>query len=53
VLLSVQDTCKQLSIGRTLAYKLISNRDLDIVRIGGRTLVTVESIRKLIERKLA
>ncbi len=49
VLLSVNETCKQLSIGRTLAYKLMGAGELEVVKIRGRTLITKSSVKKLIE----
>lgn len=49
VLYSVNETCKQLSIGRTLAYKLIKAHELEVVKIRGRTLITKASVTKLIE----
>ena len=49
MLYSVNETCKQLSIGRTLAYKLIAAGELEVVKIRGRTLITKSSVTKLIE----
>lgn len=49
VLLSVNETCKQLSIGRTLVYKLIGAGELEVVKIRGRTLIMKSSVNKLIE----
>ena len=49
VLYSVNEACKQLSIGRTLVYKLIKSGELEAVKIRGRTLITIASITKLIE----
>lgn len=51
MLFSVNEARKQLSIGRTLLYKLIADRELDTVRIGGRTLITKESVKRLIEAR--
>jgi excisionase family DNA binding protein len=49
VLFSTNDTCKQLRIGRTLVYQLIKRGELEVVKIAGRTLVTKESAKRLIE----
>ena len=53
VLYSVNETCKQLSTGRTLAYKLMASGELEVVKIRGRTLITKASLTKLIETKRA
>ena len=47
--LSIADTVKALGLGRTSVYALINKGRLDVVRIGRRTLVTTESIRRLID----
>jgi excisionase family DNA binding protein len=49
-LCSVNDAAKRLSVGRTFTYGLIKQGQLDIVKLGRRTLVKVESINALIER---
>lgn len=36
-------------IGRTTLYQLIGDGDLVAIKIGNRTLITAESLRKLIE----
>lgn len=51
MLLSINDTCKMLSIGRTKTYELIRAEEIEVVKIGNRTLVVRESIEKLVERK--
>lgn len=45
---SINDTAKALSLGRTSVYVLIREGRLDIVKLGRRTLVKVESIRRLL-----
>lgn len=49
LLLSINDTCLALGIGRNRVYDLIRDRLLDTRRIGGRRLVTVESVKRLAE----
>jgi excisionase family DNA binding protein len=49
-LCSVRDTARALGIGRTKAYDLLKKGELDSVKIGKRRLVTVDSIKALIER---
>lgn len=48
---SINDTAKALSLGRTSIYALIRDGRLDTVKLGRRTLVKVESIRRLLDRK--
>jgi excisionase family DNA binding protein len=45
---SINDTAKALGVGRTSVYSLIKNRRLDVVKIGRRTLVRVDSIQRLL-----
>ena len=39
-----------IGIGRTKLYELISTGDLETIKIGRATLITMRSLRKLIER---
>ena len=48
---SINDTAKALSLGRTSIYALIRDGRLDTVKLGRRTLIKVESIRRLLESK--
>lgn len=45
---SINDTAKALSLGRTSIYVLIREGRLETVKMGRRTLVKVESIRRLL-----
>ena len=47
--LSIADTAKALSLGRTSVYALIAAGRLDTLKLGRRTLVRTESIRRLVE----
>lgn len=49
MLFSINETCKQLGIGRTLVYQLIKRGELEVAKIAGRTLVTKESVKRLVE----
>lgn len=50
LLLSINETAKALSLGRTSIYALIKEGKLETVKLGRRTAVKVESIKKLVER---
>ena len=51
MLLTVKQVCNQLSIGRILAYRLIKEGELQMVKLHGRTLMTRESIEQLVKAK--
>lgn len=46
---SINETAKALSLGRTSVYVLIGDGRLDAFKLGRRTLVKAESIRRLID----
>ncbi len=50
VLCSVADAARSLGIGKTKAYELISDCQLETVTIGTRRLVKVASINRLVEQ---
>lgn len=47
LLVSVAEAADLLSIGLTKTWQLIKIGDLEVRRLGGRTLVTMASIRRL------
>jgi excisionase family DNA binding protein len=47
---SVTGAAQALGIGRTSIYALIREGRLKTVKLGRRTLITVESIQRLIEQ---
>jgi len=46
---SINDTAKTLSLGRTSIYAMIAEGRLDAFKLGRRTLIRAESIRRLVE----
>jgi len=49
ILVSVNDAASALNLGRTSIYALINEGRLLTIKLGRRTLIPVESIRKLVE----
>ena len=45
---SINETAKALSLGRTSIYALIGDGRLEAFKLGRRTLVKADSIRRLI-----
>ena len=45
---SINDTAKALSLGRTSIYAMIGDGRLEAFKLGRRTLVKAESIRRLV-----
>jgi excisionase family DNA binding protein len=50
IVTSVNGAAKALSLGRTSIYALIKEGRLETVKMGRRTLVKTDSIRRLIEQ---
>jgi excisionase family DNA binding protein len=48
ILLSINEACQELGIGRTLLYKLINLGELEVTRIGNRTLISRAAIDRLV-----
>lgn len=48
---SIKDTARALSLGRTSIYSLIKEGRLEAFKLGRRTLIKTESIRRLIENR--
>jgi len=46
---SVADACRVSSIGRTRLYALIKEGQLEVRKIGKRTLIPAASLRRLID----
>jgi excisionase family DNA binding protein len=45
---SVKECCKLTSLSRTTCFQLIREKELEVRRIGGRTLVLMRSIHALL-----
>lgn len=46
---SVDDAAKAIGIGRVTLYKYIKSGRVESVRVGGRRLVKIESVKRLVE----
>jgi excisionase family DNA binding protein len=46
---SINDTVAALGVGRTTVYAMIADGRLEAFKLGRRTLVKAESIRRLVE----
>jgi excisionase family DNA binding protein len=49
LLVSIKNTGKALSLGRTSIYALIKEGKLDTKKLGRRRLITAESIKRFVE----
>lgn len=49
---TLQQFCEWSGCGRTAAFQLIRDRQLEVARINRRVLITVESAEALIERSI-
>ena len=49
LLISVSELSKILGIGRTKAYELIGNGDIESVQIGNRRLISVKSVKTYVK----
>jgi excisionase family DNA binding protein len=50
IAVSIKETAKALGLGRTSIYAMIADGRLETFKIGRRTLVRMESIRRLVEK---
>ena len=50
VLITIPDLCSILKVGRSTAFKLIRERQIEICKVGHRTLVLSASVEALIAR---
>jgi excisionase family DNA binding protein len=47
---TVPDACKIIGVQTTKLYELIGAKRLDAIRVGRRTLVTTQSLRRLVDQ---
>ena len=50
LLLSVGEAMRALSVGRTKLYELIAAREIELVKIGSKSCITVASLNEFVER---
>ena len=48
----IAEFCQAIGIKRSLAFELIRRGEVDVVRIKRKTLITTESIQRLLDRNL-
>lgn len=49
--ISINETAEALSLGRTSIYAMIADGRLEAFKLGRRTLVRVESVRRLVAKQ--
>ena len=49
--ISINETAKALGIGRSSVYELLKSGKLDAFKIGRRTLLTTESVKRLAQTR--
>lgn len=49
IMCSVDEAAKAIGIGRVTLYKYINAGKVESVRVGGRRLVKIESVKRLVE----
>lgn len=53
ILLTVADCCTRLQIGRTKFYALVNAGELQTIKIGSATRVTMASVQEFVARAVA
>ncbi len=48
--ITVPEFCRRMSVGRTKAYQIFARDEVEVIKIGRRTLITVRSVEALVER---
>lgn len=52
ICVKVNDAARMIGVGRTKLYELISNGELETVKIGKATRITTASLHKFVSAKL-
>ena len=47
----IPEACRYIGIGRSTLYVLIAKREIEIIKLGGSTLVLTKSLSDLVERR--
>ena len=47
----VRDAARMIGIGRTKFYELISNGDVEVIKVGNATLIPTASLSAFVERQ--
>ena len=50
---TINETCALLPAGRTSVYALVKNRELTLLKLGEKSLITAKSIHALQKRLIA
>jgi excisionase family DNA binding protein len=50
LLLSIKEAARGLGVGRTKLYELVNQRELALVKIGTKSLITVSSLEALVAK---
>lgn len=51
IAMRVPEACRYLGIGRSTLYVLIGEGEIEFIKLGSSTLVLVESLKDLVERR--
>lgn len=52
IFISINDFCRRFGIARTKTYELIRSGEIEVAKVGRRTLVSFASAKDLLERSL-
>ncbi len=50
ILVGITEAAKMLGLGRSSIYRMINDGTLDPVRLGGRVMIRIADIERLVER---
>lgn len=50
-LLTIEDICRELGIGKSTAYKLLKKKKIKSCKIGSRLVVRKEALKKFIDKQ--